>query len=58
MTKRRCIHGRTEKQICALCRLRSCCCDDGVLRINLNEGRYRCVKCNEYCQVYKEKACK
>jgi len=49
---RRCIHGRTEKQHCALCHLRSECCDDLVVRDTNNKGKYTCYHCERGCDVY------
>ena len=51
MEPRRCIHGRTEKQRCKLCSLRSQCCNGAVY---LSEKAYSCETCGKACDVYKE----
>ena len=49
---RECIHGRTERQQCALCNLRSKCCGNAVYKI---EDKYVCETCDKECEVIKEK---
>lgn len=45
---RTCIHDRTENQKCALCHLRSKCCNQAVYKIN---KEYVCENCGKVCEV-------
>lgn len=51
---RLCVHGRTERQKCALCRLRSSCCGDTVQQVKHRRSKYYvCDRCGLRCKVVK-----
>lgn len=55
--KRRCIHGRTEKQKCRLCDMVSRCCSAAIdiARENANVGfEYVCEGCGKKCDVMRK----
>lgn len=49
MKNRTCIHGRTEKQRCKLCDLRSKCCQAPVTVEGHTTHYYVCTNCGQPC---------
>lgn len=53
--KKRCIHGRTENQRCALCFMRSQCCEGAVYRKPWENGyEYVCETCKKTCDIMRK----